>query len=31
VIVRMLSGRSVDRLRGTDLNRALLQNFQGYH
>lgn len=30
-IVRMLSGREADRLRGTDLNNALFQDFQKYH
>ncbi len=31
VVVRMLSARSADKLRGTDLNRALFRDFQGYH
>lgn len=31
VAVRMISGKLADTLRGTDLNRALLSNFRGYH
>lgn len=31
VAVRMISGKMADTLRGTDLNRALLSNFRGYH
>ncbi|NUM35744.1 MAG: hypothetical protein HUU50_14450 [Candidatus Brocadiae bacterium] len=31
VVVRMMSARSADKLRGTDLNRALFRDFQTYH
>ena len=31
VIIRMLTGKNADNLRGSDLNQVLFSNFEGYH